>query len=360
LTKTSKTIAVILPLAILAGGFYFANKQSTSDPSQSTDVSTLQDQSGSIEPTQKPHNSIHNPLATKTVEHSASSTTEPNGDLALQTNNQSANQTASVSTPEPSPVLTDNTQSSDDLAQKADRYNDSEFRRMEARLSSDAALRMQLLEEFRNYPGSDRAKQIAALLGPFDDPEIIETASMLVYSGDPDSQKMGLELLSRMQPHNDEARNIAIDLLSSVDDPATLVSTMNVLAIPTDDANAEQRQLLADNTNSLSNHRDPRVRSHSLSIMSRWQQNSATTVAAIEKGLTDPEAAVRASAVYGSNNMTSPSEALIDNLLSIAENTDEKRTVRSAAARALGKMTLSPTQMRRFRIARARINRRDQ
>jgi len=94
--------------------------------------------------------------------------------------------------------------------------------------------------------------------------------------------------------------------------------------------------------------------------MSRWQQNSATTVAAIEKGLTDPEAAVRASAVYGSNNMTSPSNALIDNLLSIAENTEEKRTVRSAAARALGKMTLDSTQMRRFRIARARINRRDQ
>jgi len=239
LTKLSKTIAAILPLAILAGGFYFANKQSTRTTSQTTDASNHQGQSGSIEPTHVPEASTHNPLAPKSEEHSASSIAEPNSGPSLQSKTHTASQAALSNTPEAASELSDTAQSSDDLALKTERYNDNEFRRMEARLSTDVGLRMQLLEEFRNYPGSPRAKQIAALLGPFDDTEIIETASMLVYSGDPDSQRMGLELLSRMQPHSDDARNIAIDLLSSVDDPTTLVSTMNVLAIPAKDANAD-------------------------------------------------------------------------------------------------------------------------
>jgi len=361
LTKTSKIFVVLLPLAILAGGFYFATNQKTSDTTKSVGV-TDQITPGSIESSQSPQAAPRNPLATK-AETPSDSSNQVRDQTSLSSQQIADSITPASASSDSTQTIsrsTNTTQVSDDLALKVDRYTDNEFRRMETRLSTDTALRMQLLEEFRNYPDSNRAKQIAALLGPFDDPEIIETASMLVYSGDSNSQRMGLELLSRMQPHSDDARNIAIDLLSSVDDAATLVSTMNVLAIPAKDANAEQRQLLADNTYNLSNHRDPRVRSHSLSIMSRWQKNAPNTVTAIERGLTDPEAAVRSSAVYASENMTSASPALINNLLTIAENIDEKRTVRSAAVRAISTMTLDSTQMRRFRIARANISRRGQ
>ena len=135
---------------------------------------------------------------------------------------------------------------------------------------------MQLLEEFRYNTDPARAKQLAALLGPYNDPAIVQTASELAYSGDHQSQLAGLDLLARVQPRNDEARDVAIDLLGSGNDPTLLVATMNVLAVPARTATASQRQLLNDNLANLAKHYDPKVRGQSLSLLGRWDKNSAT------------------------------------------------------------------------------------
>ena len=238
------------------------------------------------------------------------------------------------------------------------RLTDEEFEQLELLLRNDKALRLELLEEFRLNANPERAKQLAALLGPHNDPEILQTASALVYSGDPISKTAGLDLLRRIQPRSTDARNIAIDLLSVETDPAFLVSTMNVLATPATSAGEGQRQLLADNLNNLSNHYDPRVRSHSLSLMGRWDKNSLTSRDSLTRGLSDTDPGVRSSAAYAIRNIQNPDDNMIDGLLNIAEDADTKKSTRYAALEALDKMSLSGISIRRYNLAKRNVNRR--
>lgn len=236
--------------------------------------------------------------------------------------------------------------------------SDAEFLRLEQQLKNDEPLRLSLLEEFRYTTDPVRARQLAALLGPYDDPEILQVASELAYSGDPESINAGLDLLSRIQPRNSDARDIAIDLLNSGGNTKMLVASMNVLATPSRNASDSQLQSLNDNLNNLSNHYDATVRAQSLSLLGRWDQNSAVARDAFSRGLTDPDPSVRSSATFALNNINNPDDAMISGLLSIAENTNENRSTRYAALRALEKMQLSGTLMRRFAEARISANRR--
>ena len=238
------------------------------------------------------------------------------------------------------------------------RLTDDEFKDLEALISNDKGLRMDLLDEFRYNTDPERAKQLAALLGPHNDPEIVQTAAELVYSGDPNSKTAGLDLLNRVQPHSSEAREIAIDLLSAETDPEFLVSTLNVLATPVEAANESQRQLLTDNLNNLSNHHDAIVRSHSLSLMGRWDKNSPASRESLTRGLSDTNAKVRSSAVYAITNIQNPDEYMVEGLLNIAEDTDIKKPTRYAALQALSKMNLNGTPVRRYNLAKRNISRR--
>jgi len=137
-----------------------------------------------------------------------------------------------------------------------------------------------------------------------------------------------------------------------------LVATMNVLATPARTANADQRQLLNDNLGNLSNHYDPKVRAQSLSLMGRWDKNSPVARESLSRGLTDSDPAVRSGAAYAIKNIRNPDTAMISGLLTIAENTDEKKSTRYAALNALEKMPLSGTPMRRYGIVKRSINNR--
>lgn len=236
--------------------------------------------------------------------------------------------------------------------------SDAEFIRLEQQIKDDRRLRLQLLEEFRYNTDPARAQQLAALLGPYNDPAIVKTASELAYSGDMQSQIAGLDLLSRVQPRNDEARDVAIDLLSSGNDPQLLIATMNVLATPAKSATATQRQLLNDNLASLANHYDPVVRAQSLALMGRWDKNSSTAREALTRGLTDTDPDVRSSAAFAIKAIKNPDNNIIDGLLFIAEKTDEEKSARYAALTALEKMQLTGNYLRRYTLAKRNVNRR--
>ena len=236
--------------------------------------------------------------------------------------------------------------------------SDEEINELRRLLRTDPALRLQLAEEFRYNTNPERAKQLAALLGLYNDPEIVQIAIELAYSGDPESQRAGLDLLSRLQPHNDAARDAAINLLSSESDSTMLVATMNVLATPSRTATPEQQQLLADNLDNLSNHQDPKIRAHSIALMGRWDKNSDVSKAALTRGLTDTDPNVRSRATYAINNVQAPDENMINGLLAIAENATEKQTTRYAALDALSKMPLSGTAQRRYNAAKIYVSRR--
>ena len=280
--------------------------------------------------------------------------TDPAPNTANTNNaNESSNQPATDNN-----VATVNSTGVDAASIAVDPLTDEEFLRLEQQIKTDRQLRMQLLDEFRYNTDPARAKQLAALLGPYDDPAIVQTASELAYSGDLQSQIAGLDLLARVQTRNDEARNVAIDLLSSGNDPTLLVATMNVLATPARTATPGQRQLLNDNLGNLANHYDPKVRGQSLALIGRWDKNSAVARESLSRGLTDSDAAVRSRAAFAIKNIRNPDADMITGLLALAENTDDKKSARFAALSALEKMQLTGINLRRYNLAKRNINRR--
>lgn len=354
-----KSLLALLLLAILAGGWYWmqSNNSSVSDTN-----STLSDQpaSSTVEALTPAvtetavATTADNPLAAKSDATQIVDAIAANSSNSANTGAESATVNGLESSPQ-----TSTTNAVDATTVAIEPLSDAQFIRLEQQIKTDPALRAQLLDEYRYNTDPERAQQLAALLGPYDDPAIVQTASELVYSGDPQSRIAGLDLLSRVQPRNDEARNVAIELLSSESEPEFLIATMNVLATPSQTANNSQRQRLNDNLGNLSSHYDANVRAQSLSLLGRWDKNSNTARDALTRGLNDPEPSVRSSAAFSINNIDAPDENMITGLLNIAEDTSENRSTRYAALRALEKMQLNSAQLRRFRLAQRSANRRN-
>ena len=349
-----KSLVLLLPLAILAGGWYFLQSQSLDS---SNPDSTATAPAEAVSPSATSPFATDNPVATEKDDASIIVDAIPTDPAPDDSNTNNANESSSQPAIDNN-VATINSTGVDAASVAVEPLTDEEFLRLEQQIKTDRQLRMQLLEEFRYNTDPARAKQLAALLGPYDDPAIVQTASELAYSGDLQSQIAGLDLLARVQTRNDEARNVAIDLLSSGNDPTLLVATMNVLATPARAATPGQRQLLNDNLGNLANHYDPKVRGQSLALIGRWDKNSAVARESLSRGLTDSDAAVRSRAAFAIKNIRNPDADMITGLLALAENTDDKKSARFAALSALEKMQLTGINLRRYNLAKRNINRR--
>lgn len=332
-SSISKVLLVIIPLTIVVGGWFFLNKP----------VSTIDS------PTSAPQ---------EVSNQSEASISESSGiqDYSIDTGSASSTQhdnTSVVSelenlqpTKENNPTFFDNEASTIGL----EVLSDAQFNELQSRLRNEPDLLQALLTEFRFNTDPERAKRIAALLGDLNSTAIINAAKEMVYSGNPASQHIGLDLLSRLQPRNNEARDIAIELLSSETNHELLVSTMNVLATPVPAASDQQRVQLVDNLNLLSSHPDPVVRSHSMTLLGRWNPGGASKTI-LAAGLTDQDPAVRATstaAFIGKNNVDA---SAIYGLLAVAENSNEVKTTRQSALYALQKMQLPPDVQARYEQA---------
>lgn len=233
------------------------------------------------------------------------------------------------------------------LARQA--LDDVEFLRLAERFRNDPVLLQQLIDEFRQEIDPTRQASLSRLLGEIGGPEVTLTASELVYSGDPVSRRIGLELLQAVQPGNAEARDIAFTLLATEVEPAVLVDTLTTLARPgtVDDGT---RQFLSDQVAFLAGHESEKVRSVSLSILSRWSKDGQYTDV-IRGGLTDEAPVVRESAAYalvGHNNVT---QNLVDSLMSVATNRQEDERARRGAVLALKGMPISDIELQRVNEA---------
>ncbi len=311
----TKALLLGIPLAILAGGWLlYINQSQTPSLNESTISDRADSQSSSPFDVQE----IDEPIATQSIQientFETTQTTEDRG-IAFQ-------------------------------ELDLDPLSDAEFRQLQTSISTNKSERLLVLDELSNYPTSDRARQLAILLGKFNDPELIDAASSLIYSGDIQSQKTGLFLLNQMQPHSNEARTLAINLLGSVDNPELLAATMNVFATPAKGASAVQRDAISSNMQSLSTHHDPQVRGLSLSIASRWQKHSVETVEMLANGLGDIDASVRSKAVYAANNVRGATPSMIEKLIAATTDVNNNSSVRYAAIRAVEKMRLTPEQRR--------------
>lgn len=333
-----KALLIILPLATLAGGWYLQKQAEV--------------------PTQRP------PAVTQTPDKSAEPIIRPapdtvetqTSDLAVSGDNQH-NGARSESAASDANDSTVDTASEDDAGDVGvTPLTDDEYANLLVRLKRDPEFLTALLEEYRLNTDPVRAKRLATLFGDLRDPAIVQTAAALVYSGNPDSQRMGLDLLSRLQPYSNEARTIAMELLSSETDPALLVATLNVFASTAKTAGTEQRALLLDNLNLLANHQDSAVRSHSLSLIGRW--GDGTDSALLIDGLTDSSSLVRARSASALRNAENPGTPVILGLLAVAENTNEIKTTRQSALYSLKNMPMDDQARSRYEEAVIQVRRR--
>jgi len=353
-----KLVLLIIPLAILAGGWYFLQNQNSNSRNLDS-TATAPAEATSPSATSPFAETTDNPVTTEKDDASIIVDAIPTDPAPSDSDTNNANELSNQSaTGSDTNVATINSPGVDAASVAIEPLTDEEFERLEQQIRADRQLRLQLLEEFRYNTDPARAKQLAALLGPYNDPAIVQTASELAYSGDLQSQIAGLDLLARVQPRNDEARNVAIDLLSSGNDPTLLVATMNVLATPARTATPDQRQLLNDNLGNLANHYDPKVRGQSLALIGRWDKNSDVARESLSRGLTDSDPAVRSRAAFAINNIRNPDDSMIAGLLALAENTDDKKSARYAALSALEKMQLTGINLRRYNFVKRNINRR--
>jgi hypothetical protein len=324
----NKVIAVILPPVILTGGWLYLTIK---DP--------VADKNNEITASASPAATVENTEPRPTF--SSDTVTIVEAPLAPSTPPNPTTETSLATTA--SSTLTDEAST---LGSSA--LSDEAFRSAAAQLQSDPAFLTATLAQFRQTTDPTRAKRLAALLADIDDPRIFETAAELAYSGDPQSQLIGLDLLNRIQTSSSDARDVAIQLLGTETNEQVLVAVMDVIATPARNATVSQRQLISDNLFLLSTHPAPAVRAHSLSVLSQWRRQSTEVTRALSDALLDADPHVRASATYALNGRAPLEAQDVERLLTVMENQSEARTTREAAMLTLQNESLPGAERRRF------------
>jgi len=331
----------MLPLALLASGWYFKQHidQTSSDTATIPVAAANTDPSDPAEThTDATSGSSENTIVTDTSQQATTSSQASPGNSNTQ-DSRSANRSSNSSA----------------HAVGVDPLSDQDYAALLKRLRQEPEFLASLLEEYRLNTDPVRAKRLATLFGDLRNPEIVQTAATLVYSGNPDSQRMGLDLLSRLQPHDDEARSIAMDLLASETDPGLLVATLNVFATPAAGASTDHRELLLDNLNLLATHQHPLVRSHSISLIGRW--GDGTDSNHLIAGLTDTSSVVRARSASALKKAVNPGTSVISGLLAVAEDSSEIKTTRQSALYSLQNMPMDDEARRRYEQAVIQVRR---
>jgi len=220
--------------------------------------------------------------------------------------------------------------------------SDEAFEQLVARLRNDPALLQQLVDEFRQETDPERRMQLLNLLGEAGGSAVTLAASELIYSGNPESRRQGLELLQMVQPDNAEARNIASSLLTTEVEPGVLVSTLTTLANPAD-VDDESREFLSEQIAILATHDDASVRSISLDILSRWSTSGQFT-SVLVNGLSDSADVVRESAAYSLVGRQDAGESVMAALYAVAIDPSENRRARRGSILALRGMPITFSQ----------------
>jgi hypothetical protein len=233
--------------------------------------------------------------------------------------------------------------------------SDEELLQIADALRGDSALLQQLIDEFRQETNAERRVALSRILGEVGGDDVTLTASELIYSGDAESRRLGLELLQQVQPGNATARDIASSLLATEIEPTILVGTLTTLSKPgaVDDST---REYLSEQVAFMADHEDASVRSISLDILSRWSTDGTYTEV-LRNGLTDQESVVREAAGYALVGHENVNQELIESLLAVAIDSTEGKRARSAAVLALSGMPINEDVRGQVTAAQRELNR---
>ena len=233
--------------------------------------------------------------------------------------------------------------------------SDEEFLQLKARLSADPALLAALFEQYPLVEGDDRRARLARLLAEFSPGDLSAYTGAMMYSGDADDQMAAIQLLKEMQVHNPQATELLTDMLGSPADGNVL--RVAIAALPGPELVSDgQRQDVLTQLSPLVQHSDPKIRSQSVSVLSRWAVDDRFN-ASIAQGLSDTDTQVRSRTAYALVDYPHADENIKSSLLSLLENQQENRRARRGALLALSKMSLSAQEAQRVEAVRQVINR---
>lgn len=223
--------------------------------------------------------------------------------------------------------------------------DDDTFEALAARLAEDPELLAALVDEFRSETDPDRLSRLAILLGEVGGPDVTALAAELVYDVDEARRGIGLDLLRRVQPGNDEARAVVSGLLSNGTDRETLVPVLQTLTRP-GVVPVDERTLLAEQIAVLSGHQDPGVRRLGLDVLSRWSEGEEH-VALMRGALGDPHPGVREAAAHALVGRPDADGTIASELFAVADDPQEEERVRRTALLALKNLPLDEADLER-------------
>ena len=236
--------------------------------------------------------------------------------------------------------------------------SDADFKSLAERLNADPDFLQAIINEFRLETDTARLRRLAQLLGDVNVPEVTALASELIFSGDPATRKVGLELLKYIQPGNSEAQALVSGLLATEYEADVLVDTLTALAVPgtVDD---QTRVGMSEQVALLAAHPDASVRRSSIDILSRWTNDPAHTPI-IVNGLQDEDRSVRQTSAYALVGHEDQSYEVIESLMAVAANTDEVERVRRGSILALKGMAIDDATRQRVAAIELQLNTRQQ
>lgn len=343
-----------LSLCLLAGVAIVLVSRFVSSPSdkEGSNVSISNTDSGEIVATE--NSSSTSPFSTKETVADAGNTVQGNS------------ASATTSNPQQNKVVANNGSSTEARVwPEVDVYNlgrsnisDADFESLAKRLNADPEFLQAVINEFRLETDTARLRRLAQLLGDVNVPEVTALASELIFSGDPATRKIGLELLKYIQPGNSEAQALVSGLLATEYEADVLVDTLTALAVPgtVDD---ETRVGMSEQVALLTAHPDASVRRSSIDILSRWTNDPAHTPI-IVNGLQDEDRFVRQTSAYALVGHEDQSYEVIQSLMAVAANTDEVVRVRRGSILALKGMAIDDATRQRVAAIELQLNTRQQ
>ena len=343
-----------LSLCLLAGVAIVLVSRFISSPSdkEGSNVSISNTDSGEIVATE--NSSSTSPFSTKETVADAGNTVQGNS------------ASATTSNPQQNKVVANNGSSTEARVwPEVDVYNlgrsnisDADFESLAKRLNADPEFLQAVINEFRLETDTARLRRLAQLLGDVNVPEVTALASELIFSGDPATRKIGLELLKYIQPGNSEAQALVSGLLATEYEADVLVDTLTALAVPgtVDD---ETRVGMSEQVALLTAHPDASVRRSSIDILSRWTNDPAHTPI-IVNGLQDEDRFVRQTSAYALVGHEDQSYEVIQSLMAVAANTDEVVRVRRGSILALKGMAIDDATRQRVAAIELQLNTRQQ
>lgn len=220
--------------------------------------------------------------------------------------------------------------------------NEAQMLALLVKLRASPELVQVLIDEFRQELDPVAKRRIASILGELGGEQATQLASELIFSGNAESRALGLSLLQKIQPGNEQARDIVSGMLANEVEPVVLRGALSALS-STGDIDAQSQRYLADQVAWLVTHSDDGVRSVSLDILSRWSDGSHSEI--FVGALDDSSPFVRASAAQSlANNASNGSPAAVDRLFQTLRDPDEPLRVKRASVQALQSMPLTSHQ----------------